>query len=253
MELCVIGVDGELVCWFALESSSSWIEIVATWAPIMIALAAFVISMITAWHQIRLQKQEWRPYLRFVRAEVRINASSYSTILHFENTGKCSLEYIIECEGEDHPWLAYDFSVKKSGIANPNAIFHYEDILRGHTYASVGGYRISTTINFIIKYKREGKCKYKYLLKERIWLKWDKGSNNVEWGYKASEEEELAAYKQYEMEDKGEFKRNRRETVDFLSQVIDERGINAEDFNSKQGRGYNGVDGDVQKLTNEQE
>jgi len=68
-------------------------------ATISIALVALVVSVITAWVQIRLQRQEWRPYLSYVKTEiVSAEYSKENELLagfkfHFKNVGKCILRY----------------------------------------------------------------------------------------------------------------------------------------------------------------
>ena len=116
-----MGADGEVICWLATESANSHIEIAAIWVPIAIAVAALVISTITACYQIKLQKQEWRPYLTYEKIDVDKLGNTVYFELFFKNIGKSILQYKVS-----------KFSIK---FDNPNDVTEFQE--RDYVYVKV--------------------------------------------------------------------------------------------------------------------
>jgi len=84
------------------ENHEYWFEIatlVLSIATVMISIAALAVSIHTAWIQIKLQRQEWRPYLSYLKTEIEPGDDfeedelSVGFKLHFMNVGKCILRY----------------------------------------------------------------------------------------------------------------------------------------------------------------
>jgi len=75
------------------------VSFIITHASIIIAAIAFVGATITAWIQIKLQKQEWRPYLSFIKTEIISDPLVLSDALRvglkiqLKNVGKTILRY----------------------------------------------------------------------------------------------------------------------------------------------------------------
>jgi len=84
------------------ENFNYWFEvatIVLSIATVIVSVVALTVSVRTAWVQIKLQQQEWRPYLSYIKTEIEPGDDfeedelSVNFKLHFKNVGKCILRY----------------------------------------------------------------------------------------------------------------------------------------------------------------
>ena len=103
--------------------------------PTVIAVSALLVSVVTAWAQIRLQSQEWLPYLTYEK--ITVSNTSYKAdelILSFymkmRNVGRCVLRYEVTrfninidlnndnpyVEDDVRRWISFDEQDRLSGV-----------------------------------------------------------------------------------------------------------------------------------------